>query len=192
MAVDIHVVNRDFPLRLRLIEQNYLAGWGHTSPAYSSRLAATLRTTGGIYCNKIASERRSPDCGRFWNLSILWCLYGGRPTPGFVQFRSFHCLTPQALCSGLRLDEERFEFWCDPDVAIGGHLGHAGKAHSHSLGRYSLRFPCWAPGGSHKASRKSCSQKRLAENSLDSLRLSLPLRPKLQILGRICRIQGFN
>src|SRR5215472_9063283 len=45
--------------------------------------------------------------------------------------------------------------------AIGGHLGRCRKSATHSLGRYSLPFPCWAPGKSHKVSRKSCSQKRL-------------------------------
>ena len=55
---------------------------------------------------------------------------------------------------------ERFRFWCDPDVA--GISGRAGKSALHSPGRYSLPFPCWAAGETHKVTRKSCSQKRLA------------------------------
>ena len=192
MAVEVHVPNRDFPLHSRLIEENYLAGWGHTSPAYSSRQAATLRTTGGIDCHKICLRKAEPRLLKILESVNLYgvCTVGG--DAWICPIRSFPCLVRQGMRSNLRLEQERFGFWCDPDVAIGGHLGHAGKAHSHSLGRYSLPFPCWARGGSHKASRKSFSQKRLAENSLDSLRLSLRMRLNLQILGRICGIQGFN
>jgi hypothetical protein len=80
----------------------------------------------------------------------------------------------------------------DLGVSLDGHLNVLPKSARHSLGWHSLRFPCRAPGESHKASGKSFPQKRLTENSLESLRLSLRIGLNLQILGRICKIQGFE
>ena len=73
-----------------------------------------------------------------------------------------------------------------------GISSHVRKAHSTVWAGIPCHFPAGALCEPYKVGRKSCSQKRLRANSLDSLRLSLHMSLNLQILGRICRIQGFE
>jgi hypothetical protein len=83
-------------------------------------------------------------------------------------------------------------FWCVPSWQSAVISSHVRKAHSTVRAGIPCHFPAGASGESHKVGRKSCSQKRLRADSLDSLCLSLRMHLNLQVLGRICRIQHFD